>query len=181
MDDQIDQILKREFEPFDLTVYLGPDSIPWISASSRVGAIHGIPRKSASLPTVPELLDMVHDYADDIQFAELQPSDIRDLLVEASRRISRTKVVKNAKGTRKGQGIRKTKVIRALTITDAIELARRRLVEKTLKDGPSSLQTLSAITGLEGRVLSSILEPLIKKGHVVRLATGRLERFQLLR
>ena len=62
-----------QFEPFDLTVYLGPDSIPWISASSRVGAIHGIPRKSASLPAVPELLDMVHDYADDIQFAELQP------------------------------------------------------------------------------------------------------------
>jgi len=61
------------FEPFDLTVYLGPDSIPWISASSRAGAIHGIPRKSASLPAVPDLLDMVHDYADDVQFAEFQP------------------------------------------------------------------------------------------------------------
>jgi hypothetical protein len=110
---------------------------------------------------------------------DLQPSDIRDLLVDASRRISRTRVVKKAKG--KTKAVRKTKVIRALTITDAIELARRRLVEKTLRDGPSSLQTLSAITGLEGRVLSSILEPLMKKGHVVRLATGRLERFQLLR
>lgn len=61
-----------QFEPFDLTVYLGPDAIPWISASSRVGAAHGIPRKSSSLPALPELLGMVHDYTDDIHFAELQ-------------------------------------------------------------------------------------------------------------
>ena len=61
-----------QFEPFDLTVYLGPDAIPSISASSRVGAAHGIPRKSSSLPALPDLLDLVHDYTDDIQFAEFQ-------------------------------------------------------------------------------------------------------------
>ncbi len=118
---------------------------------------------------------------------ELQVAEIRDLLVKASRRLSKAKVIKRKEAARKGKAAGKTKaarqgkVVRALTIEDAIEAARRRLVEKTLKDGPSSLQTLSAITGLEGRVLSSILEPLIKKGKVVRLATGRLERFQLLR
>ena len=71
--------------------------------------------------------------------------------------------------------------MRALALEDALELARGRLLEKTLNEGPSSLQTLSAITGLDGRVLSAILERLINKGRVVRLATGRLERFQLLR
>ncbi len=62
-----------QFESFDLTVYLGPDAIPWISATSRVGAVHGIPRHNSSLPPLPDLLDMVYDYTDDIQFAELQP------------------------------------------------------------------------------------------------------------
>lgn len=62
-----------QFEPFDLTVYLGPDAIPWISATSRVGAVHGIPRHSKFLPTLSDLLDMVYDYTDDIQFAEIQP------------------------------------------------------------------------------------------------------------
>lgn len=62
-----------QFEPFDLTVSLGPDLTPWLSATSRVGAVHGIPRRSALLCALPDLLDMVYDYADDIQFAELQP------------------------------------------------------------------------------------------------------------
>lgn len=68
-----EQETRSQFEPFDLTVYLGPDAIPWISATSRVGAVHGIPRHSKFLPTLPDLLDMVYDYTDDIQFAEFQP------------------------------------------------------------------------------------------------------------
>ena len=60
------------FESFDLSINLGPNSIPWISASSRAGAVHGIPRHSASLPPLSELLDMVHDYTYDVQFAEEQ-------------------------------------------------------------------------------------------------------------
>ena len=44
----------------------------------------------------------------------------------------------------------------------AISLARQTLVERTLQEGPASLQTLSAITGLEGRALSAILDPMIK-------------------
>ena len=60
------------FESFDLSIHLGPNSIPWISASSRAGAVHGIPRHSASLPALSELLDMVHDYTDDVHFAEVQ-------------------------------------------------------------------------------------------------------------
>ena len=105
---------------------------------------------------------------------DLQPSEIRELLLDASRPISKAKV-NGSKSKRKG------KVMRALALEDALELARGRLLEKTLNEGPSSLQTLSAITGLDGRVLSAILERLINKGRVVRLATGRLERFQLLR
>ena len=58
----------------------------------------------------------------------------------------------------------------------AIKLARRTLVEEALKEGPASLQTLSAITGLEGRILSAILE---QDKLAVRLSGGRLERFQL--
>ena len=57
-------------EPFDLTVNLGPDSIPWISATSRVGSVHGIPRSDPSLPRLPELLDLVYDYTDAVRFPE---------------------------------------------------------------------------------------------------------------
>jgi CHAT domain/AAA ATPase domain/Subtilase family len=104
---------------------------------------------------------------------DLQPGEIRELLIDASRPISKARV-NASKSTRNG------KVMRALALEDALELARGIMVEKTLNEGPSSLQTLSAITGLDGRVLAAILEGLIKKGRVVRLATGRLERFQLL-
>lgn len=93
---------------------------------------------------------------------DLPPYDIRELLVEA------------------GKPVPGTKAARGLTMESAIALARRRLVERTLEEGAASLQTLSAITGLQGLVLSGILEPMIKDERVVRLATGRLERFQLL-
>lgn len=93
---------------------------------------------------------------------ELPPRAIRDLLVKA------------------GQPIPGTKGALGLTMESAIGLARRRLVEQTLQEGAASLQTLSAITGLEGWNLSAVLELMIKEGRVIRLATGRLERFQLL-
>ena len=90
------------------------------------------------------------------------PLAIRDLLVAAAKPI-------------KGEAL-----ARALKIEDALALARQRLVEQTLKEGAASLQTLSALTGLEGRGLAAILEPMIKAGRVARLAIGRLERYQLL-
>jgi hypothetical protein len=62
----------NEFESFDLSVHLGPDAIPWISATSRAGAVHSIPRNTTS-SSLPNLLDLVYDYTDDIQFAEPQP------------------------------------------------------------------------------------------------------------
>jgi hypothetical protein len=93
---------------------------------------------------------------------DLPPQAIRELLVEA------------------GSPVPGTKKARALAREAAIALARHRLIERTLKEGAASLQTLSAITGLEGRVLSTILDAMIKEGRVVRLATGRLVRFQLL-
>ena len=139
---------------------LKPKFLDWVSGSGSA-ALHAV----ATAVLVWSLLP------------ELQPADIRELLLDASRRVSKAKV--NGR-TGRTKTARKGKVIRALALEDAIQLARGRLVEKTLNDGPSSLQTLSAITGLDGRVLSSVLEPLIKKGRVVRLATGRLERFQLL-
>jgi hypothetical protein len=41
-------------------------------------------------------------------------------------------------------------------------------------------QTLGAIAGFEVRVLSSTLDALIKQHRVVKLASGRLERYQVL-
>jgi len=61
------------FEPFDLSIHLGPDSTPWLSASSSVGFVHGVPRRGAGLPDLPTLLDHVYDYADAVQFAEPDP------------------------------------------------------------------------------------------------------------
>lgn len=135
---------------------LNPKVLGWVSGSGSAG-MHTL----ATAVLVWSLLP------------ELQPSDIRELLIDASRPISKAKV-NGRKPKRKG------KVMRGLALEDAIEMARGRLVEKTLNEGPSSLQTLSAITGLDARALSSILEPMIKKGRVVRLATGRLERFQFV-
>jgi hypothetical protein len=93
---------------------------------------------------------------------ELSPLAIRALLVDASKSIA------------------KTKSARSLTMVDALALARKRVVESTLRDGAASVETLGAITGLEVRVLSSTLDALIKQHRVVKLASGRLERYQLL-
>jgi hypothetical protein len=61
------------FEPFDLIVHLGPNAVPWLSAASRAGLVHGVPRHGVSMPQLSELLDRVHDYTDAVQFAEPQP------------------------------------------------------------------------------------------------------------
>jgi hypothetical protein len=58
------------FEIFDLTVSLGPDARPWVTAASQAGFVHGVPRGGAGLPLLPELLDAVYDYADAVQFME---------------------------------------------------------------------------------------------------------------
>ncbi|WP_173119903.1 CHAT domain-containing protein [Pseudaquabacterium terrae] len=63
-----------EFEPFDVTISLGPEGLPWLSAQSSAGFVHGIPRRDAALPSLDELLDLVWDYADAIAFAEPEPN-----------------------------------------------------------------------------------------------------------
>jgi CHAT domain/Subtilase family/AAA ATPase domain len=63
------------FEYFDLTVNLGPERIPWLSATSRIGLLHGIPRTDSTMPALDDLLDLVHDYRDAVQFAENHPVD----------------------------------------------------------------------------------------------------------
>jgi hypothetical protein len=71
------------FEPFDLSVNLGPGDIPWLSATSQAGSLHGIPRRAGSLPQLPDLLDMVYDYTDAVQFAEMQPTpELSEILGE---------------------------------------------------------------------------------------------------
>lgn len=60
------------FEPFDLSVTLGPNNVPWVSAVSRIGLVHGIPRIDTAIPPLEDLLDYAYDYRDAIQFA--QPS-----------------------------------------------------------------------------------------------------------
>ena len=61
------------FELFDLTVYLGPGLVPWLSAASRLGHVHGIPRRDPTLPSIDEMLDSVYDFVDAVRFAERDP------------------------------------------------------------------------------------------------------------
>ena len=60
------------FEPFDLTLTVGPGLVPWISAASRLGHVHGIPRRRDVRP-LDELLDAVYDFVDAVHFAERDP------------------------------------------------------------------------------------------------------------
>ena len=60
------------FEPFDLTLSVGPGLVPWISAASRLGHVHGIPRRRDVRP-LDELLDAVYDFVDAVHFAERDP------------------------------------------------------------------------------------------------------------
>jgi hypothetical protein len=64
------------FEPFDLTISLGPGSVPWISAASRLGHVHGIPRRDSEVPPLADLLDSVYDYVDAVRFAEREPTPL---------------------------------------------------------------------------------------------------------
>lgn len=61
------------FEWFELNIGLGPGEIPWLSAQSSAGFVHGVPRTSSNLPTLDELLDLVYDYTDAVAFAEAAP------------------------------------------------------------------------------------------------------------
>jgi hypothetical protein len=61
---------KLGFEVFDLSVTLGPHFVPWISATSRLGHVHGIPRLDPEVPPLSDLLDSVYDFVDSVQFAE---------------------------------------------------------------------------------------------------------------
>jgi len=58
------------FEVFDLTVQLGPGLVPWLSAASRLGHVHGIPRRGSDVPALEHLLDGVYDYVDSVRFAQ---------------------------------------------------------------------------------------------------------------
>ena len=93
---------------------------------------------------------------------ELTPRAVRALLLDASTRH------------------KKDRRLRRLTVADAVAVARRGVVERTLRAGPCSLQTLSAITGLDVPGLSVLLDDLVHRRVVARLPAGRLERFQLL-
>ena len=63
----------RIFEVFDLTVHLGAGLVPWISAVSRLGHVHGIPRRDPRVPPLDDLLDNVYDFVDSVHFAEREP------------------------------------------------------------------------------------------------------------
>jgi hypothetical protein len=60
----------QRFEVFDLTVSLGPELVPWLSAASSVGHVNGIPRRGSDVPVLADLLDCVYDYVDAVRFAE---------------------------------------------------------------------------------------------------------------
>jgi subtilisin family serine protease len=89
---------------------------------------------------------------------ELPPRAVRALLIKASRPIA---------GQEPAVG---------LNTADAVSLARQWAVERRLKEGPAPLQTLSAMTGLDAQVLADTLR---KMDNVIRLTSGRLERYQL--
>jgi len=69
---------------------------------------------------------------------------------------------------------------RRLTVDRALAVARQRLMVRTLRDGPCSLQALAAITGLDFGVVSSTITELQANGTVRPLPRGRLERFELI-
>lgn len=56
-------------ETFDVSLLLGPKNDLWVSASSRHGAVHGVPRAGGNLPSVAELGDVTQDFEDAIQYA----------------------------------------------------------------------------------------------------------------
>ena len=69
-DDGTEKLSLSGFELFDLSVNLGPGFVPWISAASRLGHIHGIPRHDPDVPSLADLLDSVYDFVDAVRFAE---------------------------------------------------------------------------------------------------------------
>jgi hypothetical protein len=95
---------------------------------------------------------------------ELTPEQLRDLLRRASRPMD---------GAFPKQPL-------VLTVSDAVAQARREMIREALVEGPCSLQTLAAITGLELRLLSEMLASLETKGAVRHLTRGRLERYELV-
>lgn len=56
-------------ETFDISLLLGPSDELWVSAYSRHGAVHGVPRAGGNLPSVAELGDVTEDFEDAIQYA----------------------------------------------------------------------------------------------------------------
>jgi hypothetical protein len=56
-------------ETFDISLLLGPNNELWVSAYSRHGAVHGVPRAGVNLPSVAELDDVTEDFEDAIQYA----------------------------------------------------------------------------------------------------------------
>jgi hypothetical protein len=97
---------------------------------------------------------------------DLTPSEVTSLLVRAARPIAHQS---------RPQPM-------GLDIGDAVAAARAELIRRALADGPCSLQTVSAITGLSLRVAYDRLEAMRqgKQPEVSRLTRGRLERYELI-
>ena len=94
---------------------------------------------------------------------DLSPGEVRNLLRRASRPVE----------------IRSERQPLALTVQAAVAEARREVVRQDLREGPCSLQTLAAISGLDLRLVSHSLDALVANGEVRRLTRGRLERYEL--
>jgi len=94
---------------------------------------------------------------------DLTPDELRDLLRHASRPVETDSEPRP----------------RALTVQAAVTEARREVIRKTLQNGPCGLQALAAITGLEPRLVSGILDVLLAEHEVRRITRGRLERYEL--
>ena len=72
-------------ETFDISLLLGPSNELWVSAYSRHGAVHGVPRAGGNLPSVAELGDVTEDFEDAIHYARRFPgldvgAALRDLV-----------------------------------------------------------------------------------------------------
>jgi hypothetical protein len=80
---ETEELVQRGFELFDLSVTLGPGLVPWVSAVSRLGHVHGIPRFDPEIPPLADWLDKVYDFVDAVQFAERDAlSDLKQALQE---------------------------------------------------------------------------------------------------
>jgi hypothetical protein len=67
------------FETIDLSVLVGPDRQLWISASSRLGALHAVPRRPSVSWTIDDIVDRTAAFTDAVRQGDPVPDEIAEI------------------------------------------------------------------------------------------------------